>query len=227
MTRSTRLLSSAAPGAHWHPTINSAAQTPPRRLFVAHRMAAVVATSGGFKMLPARARKASVGLSVLWPFAPPALPGFLTTMASADFSTALTAEISPGKVRERSARAAGLYQERHSVTVGFRVSQHAHRPPLASLSVPVRTVAPLACPAFSSPVTRLTLGSPTILVTLLGNLLSDCAFTPMPGTLGAISRSRTTPGRRQRIPRQHFPRDLALKSNASSIEGATQQKVLV
>jgi len=191
MTRSTRLLSSTAPSVHWHPLPNPAAQAPPRRPSVTHRITAVVATSSGFRVLPASARKALVGLAVLRPFAPPALPGFHATMASADFSAALTAEISPGKVRERSARTAGLYPWRHSVTVGFRASQHAHRPPSASLSVPVRTVAPLAHPAFSSPVTRLALGSPTILVTLLGNLLSDCSFTPMPGTLGAASRPRS------------------------------------
>ena len=61
-------------------------------------------------------------------------------MASADFSTALTLEISPGKVRDLSARAVGLYLSWLSVTVGLRGSQHAYRPRSASLSVPVRTV---------------------------------------------------------------------------------------
>jgi len=60
-------------------------------------------------------------LVTLRPFAPPALPGFLTTTASADFSAALASEISPGKVPKLSARAAKLYQVRLSVTVGFRV----------------------------------------------------------------------------------------------------------
>lgn len=47
-----------------------------------------------------------------------------TTTASADFSTALAAEISPGKVHEHSlgSRAARLYLMRLSVTFGFRVS---------------------------------------------------------------------------------------------------------
>jgi len=50
--------------------------------------------------------------------------------ASADSSRALAPEVSPGKVHELSARAVRLYQMRLSVTVGFRVSQHAHRPHL-------------------------------------------------------------------------------------------------
>ncbi len=57
---------------------------------------------------------------VLRPFAPPALPGFLATTASADFSVPLGSEISPGKVPRLSARAAKLYLMRLSVTVGFR-----------------------------------------------------------------------------------------------------------
>ena len=51
-----------------------------------------------------------------------------TTTASADFSHALTREISPGKVHELSARAVRLYPMRLSVTVGFCVSSHAHLP---------------------------------------------------------------------------------------------------
>jgi hypothetical protein len=42
-------------------------------------------------------------------------------MASADFSSALASEISPGKVPKLSARAAKLYRMCLSVTVGFRV----------------------------------------------------------------------------------------------------------
>ncbi|MCC5841660.1 MAG: hypothetical protein JJT96_16210 [Opitutales bacterium] len=56
-------------------------------------------------------------------------------MASADSSAALTPEVSPGKVHELSARAARLYLMRLSVTVGFRVSQHAHRPHLGLTAV--------------------------------------------------------------------------------------------
>ena len=46
---------------------------------------------------------------VLRPFAPPALPGFLATTASADFSSTLMEEISPGKVQNLSPRADWLY----------------------------------------------------------------------------------------------------------------------
>ena len=43
------------------------------------------------------------------------------TTASADFSLALTCEISPSKVRSLSARSARLYLACLSVTFGFRV----------------------------------------------------------------------------------------------------------
>ena len=46
---------------------------------------------------------------VLRSFAPPALSGFLATTASADFSSVLTEEISPGKVQTLSPRAVRLY----------------------------------------------------------------------------------------------------------------------
>ncbi len=49
-------------------------------------------------------------------------------------------EISPGKVLKLSARAAKLYLMCLSVTVGFRVSQHTHRPHPASLLVRVPAV---------------------------------------------------------------------------------------
>ena len=52
-------------------------------------------------------------------FAPPALPGFFATMTSADFSKALTLEISPSKVLHLSPRAARLYLMRLD---GVRVS---------------------------------------------------------------------------------------------------------
>ncbi len=58
---------------------------------------------------------------VLRPFAPRPFGRFLATTASADFSQALTREISPGKAPKLSARAARLYLMRLSVTVGFRV----------------------------------------------------------------------------------------------------------
>ncbi len=59
---------------------------------------------------------------LLLPFALAAFTAVFTHMASADFSAALTAEISPGKVRELSARAVGLYISCLSVTVGLRGS---------------------------------------------------------------------------------------------------------
>jgi hypothetical protein len=62
-----------------------------------------------------------VCLLVLQPFALPSFQGFFATTASADFSKALTFEISPGKVLKLSARAAKLYLMCLSVTVGFRV----------------------------------------------------------------------------------------------------------
>ena len=52
-------------------------------------------------------------------FAPPALSGFFATMTSADFSKALTLEISPSKVLHLSPRAARLYLVRLD---GVRVS---------------------------------------------------------------------------------------------------------
>ncbi len=52
-------------------------------------------------------------------FAPPALPGFFATTTSADFSRALTLEISPSKVLHLSPRAARLYLMRLD---GVRVS---------------------------------------------------------------------------------------------------------
>lgn len=73
-----------------------------------------------------------------------------TTTASADFSGTLAPETSPGKVREHSASAARLYPMWLSVTVGFRASQHAHRPYRASLPVRVPAVVPLLRTSFIS-----------------------------------------------------------------------------
>jgi hypothetical protein len=49
---------------------------------------------------------------ILQPFAPAALPAFLATTASADFSAVLPTEISPGKMQNLSPRAAWLYHLR-------------------------------------------------------------------------------------------------------------------
>ena len=69
-------------------------------------------------------------------------------MASADFSNTLMLKISPGKMLKLSARAAKLYLMRLSVTIGFRVSQHTHRPHPASLLVRVPAVVHLLRAAF-------------------------------------------------------------------------------
>ena len=64
-------------------------------------------------------------------FVPPALPGFFATMTSADFSKALTLEISPSKVLPLSPRAARLYLMRLD---GIRVSLFlASSPPAPGL----------------------------------------------------------------------------------------------
>ena len=48
-------------------------------------------------------------LPLVKPFAPAALPAFFATTASADFSSALAVEISPGKVQNLFPRAVWLY----------------------------------------------------------------------------------------------------------------------
>ena len=83
-------------------------------------------------------------------------PSIFTTMASADFSSALTPEISPGKVHELSTRAARLYRSRLSVTLGLsdcRFARYAFPSTLiaretASLPVRVPAAVPLPPPSF-------------------------------------------------------------------------------
>ncbi len=58
---------------------------------------------------------------VLRPFAPALLPAFLATTASADFSSALTEEISPGKVLNLSLHTARLYRARPRMDFGLHV----------------------------------------------------------------------------------------------------------
>ena len=82
-------------------------------------------------------------------------------MASADFSIACTVEISPGKMPELSARAAGLYLMCLSVTIGFRIFQHTHRSHPASLSVRIPAVVPLLDASFDKPI-QLKIGSFTM-----------------------------------------------------------------
>ncbi len=61
-------------------------------------------------------------------------------MASADFSPALTGELSPGKVLILFLRAVRLYLVRLRMDFGLRGGQHAYRPYAASLPICVPTV---------------------------------------------------------------------------------------
>ena len=72
-------------------------------------------------------------------------------MASADFSLALTGELSPGKVLILSLRAVRLYLVRLGMDFGLRGGQHAYRPYAASLPICVPTVEGLFPAAFSFP----------------------------------------------------------------------------
>ena len=68
------------------------------------------------------AAESTIGpVRLLRSFAPPALPGFFATMTSADFSQALTLEISPSKVLPLSPRAARLYLMPSGWDSGFAV----------------------------------------------------------------------------------------------------------
>ncbi len=85
-------------------------------------------------------------------------------------------EISPGKVLKLSARAAKLYLMCLSVTIGFRIYSHTHRPHPASLLVRVPTVVHSLYASF-----RLASRFPpcvvaTVVVTTSGYLLSDNEF---------------------------------------------------
>jgi hypothetical protein len=117
-----------------------------------------------------------VCLLVLQPFAPVCFQTFLTTTASADFSQTLIQEISPGKALKLSARAAKLYLMRLSVTVGFRVPWHTHRPHPASLLVRVPTVVLLLHASFRLASRFTPLRFATVVVTTSGYLLSDNKF---------------------------------------------------
>ena len=97
-------------------------------------------------------------------------------MASADFSNTLMSEISPGKVLKLSARAAKLYLMCLSVTVGFRVSQHTHRPHPASLLVRVPAVVLLLSASFRMASRLPPCGFATVVVTLYGHFLASDKF---------------------------------------------------
>jgi len=90
--------------------------------------------------------------SFVWflpPFAPQALPCFFATTASADFSSALTDEFSPGKVQNLSPRAVRLYRSRPWMTFGLCCSTPTRRPRSASLPVRIPTVEGLLPASFS------------------------------------------------------------------------------
>lgn len=122
----------------------------------------------------------------------PAFPAFFATTASADCSHALTRELSPGKVHELSARSVRLYRLRLSVTVGFRVLSHAHRPQTASLPVRVPTAAPLLRTSFVLSASR---HPPCLSLRLLSlnpnNLLSFCLVHAHAGHTTAAAPGRS------------------------------------
>ncbi len=127
-------------------------------------------------------------LLVLRPFAPAAFTAFFATMASADSSNALAPEVSPGRVHELSARAVRPYPMRFSVTVGFRVSSHAHRPHRGLAAGSYSRGRAFATDFFRAErLAAPALSSATVVVTASGHLFSYDGFMPMPGT-----RARTS-----------------------------------
>ena len=76
-------------------------------------------------------------------------------MASADFSPALTEELSPGKALILFLRAVRLYLARLRMDFGLRGGQHAYRPYAASLPVCVPTVEGICSPLPSAFPVRL------------------------------------------------------------------------
>jgi hypothetical protein len=63
-------------------------------------------------------------------------------------------QLSPSKVFKLSTRAVRLYLLRLSLTVGFRVYQHTHRPQSASLPVRVPTLVSLLIASFAPSASR-------------------------------------------------------------------------
>ena len=105
-------------------------------------------------------------------------------MASADFSLALTGELSPGKVLILSLRAVRLYLVRLGMDFGLRGGQHAYRPYAASLPICVPTVEGLFPAAFGFwPCGSLRL-PPSVPVSMLQLTRKQ----PMLGTLAQASR---------------------------------------
>ncbi len=140
MTRSTRLLSRAAAGEHRYVARCAARGSFPMAP-VTRRMAAVVATSDGFNVLPAPARRASgyLGSSALRSTAITAASSLLRPLLT---SRRLSPTRSP-RVRCQNFRNAPPGSTGcTTVTVGLRISQHARRPQPASLPVRVPAVVP-------------------------------------------------------------------------------------
>jgi len=93
-------------------------------------------------------------------------------MTSADCCAALAAQLSPSKVLKLSTRLARLYLLRLSVTVGFRVYQHTHRPQSASLPVRVPAIVSLLIASFGLGLAASALLFATVAVTASDHFLS-------------------------------------------------------
>ena len=111
------------------------------------------------------------------------MPGLFATTASADFSSPLREEISPGNVQNLSPRAAWLYLMRLDEPLGFAVrSQLAARTRPRCQFVFLRS---RVCYALLSASPRgYALRFATVTVIGSGWLLSSNKILPMPGTLG-------------------------------------------
>ncbi len=122
-------------------------------------------------------------LLVLRPFTPCRVSSaFFITTASADFSCPLRLETSPGKVHEHSARAVRLYQMRLSVTLGFRVLSHAHRPHQGLSACSSSYGRAFATDFFHAENLAVhALSFATVIFTVPGHLFSYDLFMPMPG----------------------------------------------
>jgi hypothetical protein len=112
-------------------------------------------------------------------------------MASADSSPILKEEASPGKVHGLSARAVRLYPMRLSVTVGFRVFSHAHRPHRGLTACSCSYGRAFATDFFRAErLAAPALSFTTVVVTHSGHFLSSDKSMPMPGTRVATFLSR-------------------------------------
>ena len=135
----------------------------------------------------AESRSSSFCSLVLPPFAPAALPAFLATMASADFPSALTEELSPGKALILSLHTVRLYFVRLVWISGFTVASTltARTRPLCRfvfLRSKVCFPLPSAWPRGLRPTTS-ALRFPTVTSIGPGRIVSSCENQPMPGTL--------------------------------------------